>query len=931
MKMKKQNLTFAVMLLLLIPVFGFAASVTSITGITLNPPAPAGGASIQVNWTYTDSDIYNNPDALILVSTQPTIQSAGTSGQYLMIGDGCSTPGDPSTGQATSGGCAVGSHSGTAGPYAAGPYTFNLPAQTADGGTFYIIVAMRDYGAYLNSGPQIDQQASVPIVIPLPPASCSLTKTAEATTVQPGDKVLYTVNYNYINAHAVTVTDVVPPNCTLISQSQGGTNSGTTAGSTLTWVLGDATTRITGQLWYIVQVSASAPPSTVIDNTAHYSMTENPAGGDSNDAIVTTGLPFTLLKSQNPASPYDGTIGDNITYSFDFHAGGMAFDTFAPFDADVSGFTAVSNGGPGYPGTWSWVSDGSGGGYLSSPQQGTGPTNDHYPHYLSNAVSGFCFGEIQADVSIGNGSTNWDGMITFRDNGVADGIISYGIGLSQDATPGHLFLQKSTPAYTPLTAANPIGISFDTWYTVKILVTDAGNGAVRIQARVWQKGGTEPSVWHIDYTDNSGVIPPCGKVGFQGAPFNPDRYDNLKVFQSSQTNPRLFDTIPDGITYVGGTAADTTHTAPILAGGMVKWNIFTSLTDVIYHFDWWGTINYCGTLLNQGSFDTDEVSPQIDSNAVTINVAVCPETYTFTPTYTSTPTFTPTFTPTYTRTFTPTYTMTPTYTRTSTMTYTPTPSYTPIVPVLVLTKTVNNLLSTSAAIGDTVTYNIHITSTNMAAAASNVVVWDTLPNKHTYLTCGGSGLVTCSEDPVSSVITWNLSNLASSALGTGGADFWFTATINSDANNGDSYFNTGFGNCNSPSFSSVSSNMVSVAANVPVLDLTKVGNFPNPFDGVTTIRFDLTVQAPCTLKVFTISGEKIKTMEWPEFKSNLSNGLQPATQGSASNTKPGTNFVIWDGTNNSGKKVASGVYIYRIEATRGNEKKSVISRLAVVR
>ena len=78
-------------------------------------------------------------------------------------------------------------------------------------------------------------------------------------------------------------------------------------------------------------------------------------------------------------------------------------------------------------------------------------------------------------------------------------------------------------------------------------------------------------------------------------------------------------------------------------------------------------------------------------------------------------------------------------------------------------------------------------------------------------------------------------------------------------------------------------------------------NFPNPFNSTTIIRFRLAVASPVTLTIYNTNGQEIKT---------LIHSVQNAGQKSA----------IWDGTNNAGKPVGTGIYIYRL--TTGREVQS---------
>lgn len=72
-------------------------------------------------------------------------------------------------------------------------------------------------------------------------------------------------------------------------------------------------------------------------------------------------------------------------------------------------------------------------------------------------------------------------------------------------------------------------------------------------------------------------------------------------------------------------------------------------------------------------------------------------------------------------------------------------------------------------------------------------------------------------------------------------------------------------------------------------------NSPNPFNPTTQITYQLPEAADVQLVVYNLLGQKVKT---------LVNAHQ----------MPKTYRVTWDGTNEQGVKVASGVYIYRLKA-----------------
>ncbi|MEZ4746645.1 MAG: SBBP repeat-containing protein [Calditrichia bacterium] len=72
-------------------------------------------------------------------------------------------------------------------------------------------------------------------------------------------------------------------------------------------------------------------------------------------------------------------------------------------------------------------------------------------------------------------------------------------------------------------------------------------------------------------------------------------------------------------------------------------------------------------------------------------------------------------------------------------------------------------------------------------------------------------------------------------------------------------------------------------------------NFPNPFNPVTQIRFSVTSSGPVQLTIFNLSGRKIKSL----VNENLQSGSY---------------LRQWDGTNTTGERVASGVYLYRLQS-----------------
>jgi len=72
-------------------------------------------------------------------------------------------------------------------------------------------------------------------------------------------------------------------------------------------------------------------------------------------------------------------------------------------------------------------------------------------------------------------------------------------------------------------------------------------------------------------------------------------------------------------------------------------------------------------------------------------------------------------------------------------------------------------------------------------------------------------------------------------------------------------------------------------------------NYPNPFNPTTTLRYSLKDNVSVSLKIYNTLGQLVRTL----VDENQTAGFKE---------------VVWDGNNDFGQKVASGMYIYRINA-----------------
>ena len=72
-------------------------------------------------------------------------------------------------------------------------------------------------------------------------------------------------------------------------------------------------------------------------------------------------------------------------------------------------------------------------------------------------------------------------------------------------------------------------------------------------------------------------------------------------------------------------------------------------------------------------------------------------------------------------------------------------------------------------------------------------------------------------------------------------------------------------------------------------------NYPNPFNPVTNITYDIPEATDVTLEIYNVMGQRVRTL----------------AQG---NHEPGRYQIVWSATNDIGQALSSGMYIYRIQA-----------------
>jgi len=99
--------------------------------------------------------------------------------------------------------------------------------------------------------------------------------------------------------------------------------------------------------------------------------------------------------------------------------------------------------------------------------------------------------------------------------------------------------------------------------------------------------------------------------------------------------------------------------------------------------------------------------------------------------------------------------------------------------------------------------------------------------------------------------------------------------------------------------------MVTNADNDIIAKTELYGNYPNPFNPDTNIGFSVKEAGKVTLEIYNSRGQLVKT---------LVNGV----------IESGDQIVTWNGTNDSSKTVASGVYFYKMKTENFISTKKMI-------
>ena len=82
-------------------------------------------------------------------------------------------------------------------------------------------------------------------------------------------------------------------------------------------------------------------------------------------------------------------------------------------------------------------------------------------------------------------------------------------------------------------------------------------------------------------------------------------------------------------------------------------------------------------------------------------------------------------------------------------------------------------------------------------------------------------------------------------------------------------------------------------------------NYPNPFNPTTTINYSLKENSNVSLNIYNIKGQKVKQLVSDQLSA-------------------GQHSVVWNGKDDSGKSVSSGIYLYKLKTVNFEKTKKMI-------
>jgi len=102
-------------------------------------------------------------------------------------------------------------------------------------------------------------------------------------------------------------------------------------------------------------------------------------------------------------------------------------------------------------------------------------------------------------------------------------------------------------------------------------------------------------------------------------------------------------------------------------------------------------------------------------------------------------------------------------------------------------------------------------------------------------------------------------------------------------------------------------NLISTGVNDPVIpsEISLHQNYPKPFNPTTTINYSLKENSKVSLNIYNIKGQKVKQLINDQVSA-------------------GQHTIVWNGLDDDGKSVTSGVYFYKLKAGNFEQTRKMI-------
>ena len=91
-----------------------------------------------------------------------------------------------------------------------------------------------------------------------------------------------------------------------------------------------------------------------------------------------------------------------------------------------------------------------------------------------------------------------------------------------------------------------------------------------------------------------------------------------------------------------------------------------------------------------------------------------------------------------------------------------------------------------------------------------------------------------------------------------------------------------------------------------------LGNYPNPFNPETTIKYNLQNNADVALEIYNIKGQLVRALV-------------------STSQEAGLHSVVWDGKDSNGTDVSSGIYFSNFGANTGNSDYTSVKKIILLK